>query len=103
MTASVISWLRCAGKQCMATARGAMDPALYDVQIVELRLSIDANGEVRDAVVTNPSPERESAEHALVSALKRSRFRPVITDGAAVASTDQVYREPVYVKRPKVK
>jgi tetratricopeptide (TPR) repeat protein len=87
----------------VSTARGPMDPALYDVQVVELRLSIEANGNVRDAVVLNPAPERESAERAVASALKRSTFRPVIADGAAVASTDQVYREQVYVKRPKVK
>jgi hypothetical protein len=27
----------------------------------------------------------------------------VISDGAAVASTDNVFREQVYIKRPKVK
>jgi tetratricopeptide (TPR) repeat protein len=86
-----------------AVARGTMDPNLYDAQTVELRLSIDASGNVRDAGVVNPAPERESAERAVASALKRATFRPVISDGTAVASTDQVFREQVYVKRPKVK
>jgi tetratricopeptide (TPR) repeat protein len=87
----------------VAVVHGLQDPALFDAQTVELRLSIDASGNVRDAVVTNPAPERESAEKAVASALRRSTFRPVITDGATVASTDQVFREQVYVKRPRAK
>jgi hypothetical protein len=80
-----------------------MDPNLYDALTVELRLSIDANGDVRDAVAVNLTPDRESAERAVAAALKRATFRPVISDGAAIATTDYVFREQVYVKRPKVK
>jgi tetratricopeptide (TPR) repeat protein len=87
----------------IAVVRGLQDPNLYDEHTVELRLSIDANGSVRDTVVVNPVPERESAERAVVSAVKRATFRPVITAGTAATSTDQVFRERVYVKRPKVK
>ncbi|MEO8307553.1 MAG: tetratricopeptide repeat protein [Pseudomonadota bacterium] len=86
-----------------AVAHGLQDPNLFDAQTVELRLSIDANGNVRDAVVTNPAADRESTERAVAAALRRAVFRPVIADGAAVASTDQVFTEQVYVKRPKVK
>jgi tetratricopeptide (TPR) repeat protein len=86
-----------------STARGLQDPALYDAQVVEVRLSIGANGDVRDAVVTNPVADREPIERAVTAALKRSVFRPVIADGAAVASTDQIFREQVYVKRPRTK
>ncbi len=56
-----------------------------------------------DAVVTNPVADRESSERAVAAALKRSVFRPVMADGATVSSTDQVFREQVYVKRPKIK
>lgn len=86
-----------------STSRGVQDPALYDAQTVEVRLSIDANGKVVDAVVTNPVTDRESSERAVAAALKRSIFRPVMADGATVASTDQVFKEQVYVKRPKLK
>jgi tetratricopeptide (TPR) repeat protein len=86
-----------------AVVHGNMDPNLYDAQTVELRLTIDANGNVRDAVVVNPAPERESTERAVAAALKRATFRPVFSEGVSVTSTDQVFREQVYVKRPKVK
>jgi tetratricopeptide (TPR) repeat protein len=86
-----------------SVARGTMDPALYDAQTVELRLTIDANGNVREAVVVNPAPEREPVERAVAAAVKRATFRPVFSEGMAVTSTDQVFREQVYVKRPKAK
>jgi hypothetical protein len=54
-------------------------------------------------VAVNLTPDRESAERAVAAALKRATFRPVISDGAAIATTDYVFREQVYVKRPKVK
>jgi hypothetical protein len=86
-----------------AVAHGVMDPNLYDEQVVELRLSIDASGNVREAVVVNPVADRESAERAVAAAVKRATFRPVFSQGVAVASTDQVFKERIYVKRPKVK
>jgi TonB family protein len=86
-----------------SVARGTMDPSLYDAQTVELRLTIEANGNVRDAVVVNPVPEREAAERAVAAAVKRATFRPVFSEGASITSTDQVFTEQVYVKRPRVK
>ncbi len=86
-----------------AVAHGVMDPNLYDAQVVELRLSIDATGSVREAAVVNPVADRESAERAVAAAVKRATFRPVFSEGGPVASTDQVFKERIYVKRPKVK
>jgi tetratricopeptide (TPR) repeat protein len=85
----------------IAVARGVEDPEQFDEQTVQLRLVITRLGEVRDAVVINPLPRREAAERAVISALKRSRFRPGISGGDSVDSTDVVYSERVYVRKPK--
>jgi TonB family protein len=85
----------------IAVSRGLQDPDAYEEQSVELRVTVDPSGAVRDAQVANPAPGRESAEKAVVAAVKRATFRPAFSDGAAVTSTDYVFREQVYVKRPK--
>jgi len=85
----------------IAVSRGLQDADLYEEQVVEVRVTIAPNGEVRDAQVANPVAGRESAEKAVVSAVKRATFRPAFMDGVAVTSTDYVFREEVFVKRPK--
>ena len=72
-------------------------------QDVELRISVAADGEIRGVSVANPAPERESAERAVVSAIKRAVWRPGFSNGEPVAVTDLLYRERVYVRRPKPK
>ena len=85
----------------MAVTRSQESADDYDQQDIELRLSIGANGAVRDATVANPAPERESAERALIAAVKRAVWRPAFSNGEPVAVTDLVFRERVYVRRPK--
>jgi TonB family protein len=85
----------------IAVSRALQDPALYEEQVVEVRVSVGPSGDVRDAQVANPAPGRESAEKAVVSAVKRATFRPVFMDGVAVPSTDYVFREEVFVRPPK--
>jgi TonB family protein len=75
----------------------------YAEQEVRLRLSITAEGEVREAIVANASPPREAAEKAVLAAVKRAQWRPAFRDGAPVATTDVEFVEPVYIRRPKEK
>jgi tetratricopeptide (TPR) repeat protein len=85
----------------MAVSRTTEDADEFDVRDVEVRLSIAANGAVRDATVSNPQPVSEAAEHALVLAVKRAAWRPAFSNGEAVAVTDHVLHERLYVRRPK--
>lgn len=87
----------------VAVSRGREDPDDYTEQDVELRLAITAAGEVREAIVANAAPERESAEKAVIAAVKRATWRPAIRNGDAVAVTDHPFRERVNVKRPRAK
>jgi tetratricopeptide (TPR) repeat protein len=83
-----------------AVSRGLEDPEKFDEQDVALRLSVAADGKVRDVSVVNPVPERESAEKAVMGAVRRATWRPAFRDGAPVISTDVMFSERVYVRRP---
>lgn len=85
----------------VATSQRKPDPEEYDVQEVELRMAIGADGSVREVTVSNPAPERESAERAVVSALRRSVWRPAFENGQPVATMDYTFREKVSVKRKR--
>lgn len=74
------------------------DPARFEEQDIDFTVSVDANGEVREATASESVATRESAERSVAAALRRSRFRPSIIDGAAVAKTDVPFRERVYVR-----
>ena len=75
----------------------------YMEQDVRLRLSIGADGEVREAIVVNAAAPREAAEKAVMAAVKHAQWRPAFRDGAPVAATDVEFVEPVYIRRPKEK
>lgn len=85
----------------VATSQRKQDPEEYGVQEIELRTSIGPDGALREVTVANPSPERESAERAVIAALRRAIWRPAFQQGQAVAATDHVFREKVYVKLPR--
>lgn len=85
----------------IAVSRHQEDPQANLEQVVELNVSVGADGSLKQAVVANPAPERESAEKAVLNAIKRAVWRPAFRDGVAVETNGHVYREPVYVKRPK--
>lgn len=87
----------------VAVARKQNDPDTHEEQEVQLRLAIQADGTVREAIVANPAPEREAAEKAVISAVKRGMWRPGFRDGQAVAMTDVPFRERVYIRKPKEK
>jgi tetratricopeptide (TPR) repeat protein len=77
------------------------DPDENKEERVELQVAIDANGSVRDATVSNPAPERESAEKAVIAAVRRAAWRPAFRDGQPIAVDDFKFHELVYVKVPK--
>jgi TonB family protein len=71
------------------------------VESVRVRVAIDASGEVRETTVANPSESRESAERAVLAAVRRSFWRPAFQDGQPVAVNDYLFSERVFVKLPK--
>lgn len=85
----------------IAVSRRLENPEDYVVQEVELRMAIAANGAVREATVANPEPRRESAEKAVIAAVRRAAWRPAFREGVPVASGGHLFRERVFVKRPK--
>ena len=86
-----------------AVSRKQLDPETHDEQEVRLRLAVQADGDVRDAIVVNPAPEREAAEKAVISAVKRGLWRPGFRDGQPVAMTDVDFRERVFIRKQKDK
>ena len=84
----------------MAVSQRREDPDEFSVQEVQLRVYIAADGDVREATVANPAPEREAAERAVLSAVRRAIWRPAFAGGLPVAATDFTFREQVYVRRP---
>jgi TonB family protein len=84
-----------------AVSHKTEDPDKFDQADVELRLTVNADGNVTNAVVVNPAPEREAAERAVTAAAKRSLFRPAVENGAPVVTTDYVHRERMYIRKPK--
>lgn len=85
----------------VAVSRHQRDPAEHSQQRVQIRLAIDANGRVREATVANPSPERESAEKAVIAAARNASWRPAFRAGAPAAVDDHLFSEEVFVKLPK--
>jgi tetratricopeptide (TPR) repeat protein len=85
----------------IAVSRHLEDPDKFDEQLVELRLNVDENGKVRDATVANAVPEREAAERAIIAAAKRAKWRPAFQDGKPITSTDFVFKEWVFIRKPK--
>jgi tetratricopeptide (TPR) repeat protein len=85
----------------VATSQRKQDPEEYAVQEIELRTSIGPDGALREVTVANPAPERESAERAVVAALRRAIWRPAFQQGQPVATTDHIFREKVNVKLPR--
>ena len=84
----------------IAVSRGSEDAERFEAQTIELRVNVDAEGEVREASVPSPVATRESAERAVINALRRARFRPAIVNGDPVAATDVAFTERVWVRRP---
>ena len=85
----------------VAVSQRQRDPDENSVELVQIQLAVAATGEMRDATVANPAPERESAEKAVLAALQRSAWRPGFRDGRPVAVNNYVFEENVFVKLPK--
>jgi tetratricopeptide (TPR) repeat protein len=85
----------------IAASERQRDPEEYSVQQVQVRVAIDNKGSVRDTTVANPSPPRETAEKAVLAAIRNAVWRPAFRDGKAIAVDDFLFRESVYVKLPK--
>jgi tetratricopeptide (TPR) repeat protein len=87
----------------MAVSRQGYSADTHAEQEVRLRLDVQPTGEIREAIVMNPVPEREAAERAVIAALKRGLWRPGLVEGNAVAVSDVEFVEHVFVRRPKDK
>jgi tetratricopeptide (TPR) repeat protein len=87
----------------MAVSRRGYTADTHEEQDVRLRLAVQPTGEIRDAIVMNPSPEREAAERAVIAAVKRGLWRPGLRDGNPVAVSDVEFIERIFVRRPKDK
>jgi len=85
----------------IAVSQRQFDPEEYGAQEVQLRVAIATDGAVRDVTVANPSPQRESAERTVASALRRATWRPAFAGGVPIAVNDFVFREQVYVRLPE--
>lgn len=85
----------------IAVSQRQRDPEENSEELIRVRLSIDATGNVRNASVTNPAPERESAEKSVLAALSRSAWRPAFRDGKPVDAESFLFQERVWVKLPK--
>lgn len=85
----------------VAASGRQQDPDEYDVQEVELQVSIAADGRLQDATVANPAPEREAAERAVLQAVRRATWRPAYAGGVPVLVTDFLYREKVNIRLPR--
>lgn len=85
----------------MATSRKQEDPDQFTAENVELHINIAADGSVRGVTVANAAPEREAAEKAVSGAIRRSAWRPAFQNGEAVMVPDALFRERVYIRRPK--
>ncbi len=85
----------------MAVAHKPENPDEFTQQVVELRLSIAANGELRAVTVANPAAEREPAERAVISAARRALWRPAFSYGEPVSVTDFIFSERVNVRRSR--
>lgn len=84
----------------IAASQRQQDPDEYGIEEVRLHVAIAPDGDVRDATVANPAPQRESAERAVISAVRRATWRPAFAGGLPVASTDFVFTERVNVRLP---
>ena len=74
-------------------------PDEYDTRTVDTRLTLDAEGRVREAVST-ASDAPDASVKAVLAALKRARYRPRIDATGAVETKDLPYTEKVYVRKP---
>lgn len=85
----------------VAASERQRNPEEYSVEKVQVRVAIDSKGNVREATVANPSPPRESAEKAVLTAVRNAIWRPAFRDGKPVAVDDFLFTESVNVKLPK--
>src|SRR5690606_19091487 len=67
-----------------AGSQRQQDPEQYSTQEVKLRVSIAADGDLRNATVANPADERDSAERAVIAAVRRAVWRPAFAGGVPV-------------------
>lgn len=82
----------------VSSGKRATDTDRYEARDIDFTLTVSANGEVKEARATQPQAGLESTERAVVSALRRARFRPAIVDGKAVDHPGLVLRERVYTR-----
>lgn len=78
----------------------AGNPKLYTVEDVLVRVSIAANGKVKEAMIVNPDPARRQAERDMLKSARNSIWRPAFSDGRAVAYPDLLFSQGVFVRRP---
>ncbi len=85
----------------IATSRRMRETEDYAAEIVQVRMVIAADGDVREATVANPVPDHESAERSVMAAARRANWRPAFRNGQPVTVSDYLFSEEIFVKRPK--
>ena len=77
--------------------RSQLSPEEAVLKVVEMHFTVDRDGRIDD--VTSPTTDvPESVVRNSISSMKRSRYAPRIENGAAVPTTDVVFRERVLIK-----
>ncbi len=73
------------------------EPEKYTQRHAEVEFTVTADGRVRDAKL-GANDAGDAAGKAVVSAIKRARFRPRFVDGNPVQTTGVRYKETIYVR-----
>lgn len=79
-------------------SRTRLDPGDYEVQTVELRLTIGPDGKVGDAVAQPGTAASEATVRAVVAAARKARYRPRFEAGKAVDTRNVALRERMAVR-----
>lgn len=82
----------------LAVSQQPQDPNEYTIVEVQLRVSIAADGNLRDVTIANPGERTDAAARSVISALRRATWRPAFAGGVPVPATDHVFTEKMYVR-----
>jgi tetratricopeptide (TPR) repeat protein len=82
----------------MATSQRPQNPDEYNVVEVQVRVSIAADGSVRDATIANAGERTDSAARPVINAVRRATWRPAFSGGVPVATPDHLFTEHMYVR-----
>jgi tetratricopeptide (TPR) repeat protein len=82
----------------MAVSQQPRDRQEYAIVEVQLRLSVTADGSLRDATIANPDERTDNAARSVLAAVRRAAWRPAFAGGVPVAVPDYLFTERMYVR-----